>query len=791
MEMRRPGYTIVFLILLFALASGNVHGKKKRKQTIFGNQGPSISPQISQFMAEDKRFHCRYASRKILASESYCNAAQSNERAPGPVPSLKQKSYSFIFRKLSNSDGANEDSSTSDENEILRRRHEESKKEMFIAIAVTATSTFIIVALFFICCLSIDPRAGVRDNRPLLNVTTSDHSDSSSLSVSVGNSSIKDFRTNSTKSTGLVSNFSVRTEVNLESSIPDPPPSPEVNQPVVLVHPPLKPPPGRIIHQPAPKPPPPPPATPPPLSPPTAASPPKPPPPAPPTKSAPPPPPRGVRPPPAPPKPSPLGPHRRGQSGGSSASSDLDNESVSSRTKLKPFFWDKVMASPDQQMVWHEISAGSFQFNEEMIETLFGYTNDSKGKNIRKKESAEPSSQFIQIIDRRKAQNLSILLRALNVTTEEVVDALRNELPLELLGTLLKMAPTAEEELKLRLFTGDLSQLGPAERFLKVLVEIPFAFKRVEALVFMCSAQEEITGLKDWFATLQVACNKLRSSRLFLKLLEAVLKTGNRMNDGTYRGGAMAFKLDTLSKLSDVKGTDGKTTLLHFVVQEIIRSEGIRAVRTARASQSVTSIKTEDFVEESNHEALEDYRRLGLKLVSSLSSELEDIKKAAAIDADSITSTVAKLRQSLRKTTEFLDNEVKNLEEEGEFGSAVATFVNRTEEDINWLSEEEKRIMALVKSTADYFHGNTGKDEGLRLFAVVRDFLVILDKACKEVAVTCIPKPVANSRRNSPTGSPTSENRQQHGGDFQQRLFPAIKERRMDSSSSEDDSDSS
>jgi len=37
------------------------------------------------------------------------------------------------------------------------------------------------------------------------------------------------------------------------------------------------------------------------------------------------------------------------------------------------------------------------------------------------------------------------------------------------------MAPTMDEELKLRLFAGDISQLGPAERFLKSMVAIPFA----------------------------------------------------------------------------------------------------------------------------------------------------------------------------------------------------------------------------------------------------------------------------------------------------------------------------
>lgn len=66
------------------------------------------------------------------------------------------------------------------------------------------------------------------------------------------------------------------------------------------------------------------------------------------------------------------------------------------------------------------------------------------------------------------------------------------------------MAPTAEEELKLRLFNGELSQLGPAERFLKALVDIPFSFKRLEALLFMCTLQEEVSATKESFQILEV-----------------------------------------------------------------------------------------------------------------------------------------------------------------------------------------------------------------------------------------------------------------------------------------------
>lgn len=66
------------------------------------------------------------------------------------------------------------------------------------------------------------------------------------------------------------------------------------------------------------------------------------------------------------------------------------------------------------------------------------------------------------------------------------------------------MQPTQEEELKLRLFTGELSQISPAERFLKVLVDIPFAYKKIESLLLMYSMPEEVSGVKEAFATLEV-----------------------------------------------------------------------------------------------------------------------------------------------------------------------------------------------------------------------------------------------------------------------------------------------
>ncbi len=64
-----------------------------------------------------------------------------------------------------------------------------------------------------------------------------------------------------------------------------------------------------------------------------------------------------------------------------------------------------------------------------------------------------------------------------------------------------------------------------------------------------------------------------------------MLKTGDHLNMGTFQGDAQAFILDTLLRLVDAKGTDGKTTLLHFVIQEIMKSEAACAARTENPLQ--------------------------------------------------------------------------------------------------------------------------------------------------------------------------------------------------------------
>ncbi|KAJ0977078.1 hypothetical protein J5N97_012552 [Dioscorea zingiberensis] len=394
------------------------------------------------------------------------------------------------------------------------------------------------------------------------------------------------------------------------------------------------------------------------------------------------------------------------------------------RVKLKALHWDKLPAISGRAMVWDQLKkSGSFQLNEEMVESLFVC-------NVTKNTMKGGQQAKAAVLDPKKSQNIAILLKALNVSKEDVCEALlegdADSLGNELLETLYKMAPNKEEELKLKECGNDSScKLGLAETFLKAILGIPFAFKRVDAMLYIANFNSEANHLKQSFQTLEAACEELRKSRLFLKLLEAVLKTGNRMNIGTNRGDAHAFKLDTLLKLVGIKGSDGKTTLLHFVAQEIIKAEGYRLLATGRNQANVLRDDPE-------------CKRLGLQVVFRLGEELSNVKKAAAMDSDVLSSSSTKLAAGIQKIRDVLRLNMSSVTENGKrFHEAMNEFLRMAEGEIVIIQAQEGVMMSLVRELTEYFHGDSAKEEAhpFRIFMVVRDFLSIFGQVCKEVSL--------------------------------------------------------
>lgn len=67
------------------------------------------------------------------------------------------------------------------------------------------------------------------------------------------------------------------------------------------------------------------------------------------------------------------------------------------------------------------------------------------------------------------------------------------------------MAPTKEEEHKLKEFKETSAfKLGPAEKFLKAVLDLPFAFQRVNAMLYIANFDSEVEYLTRSFETIEV-----------------------------------------------------------------------------------------------------------------------------------------------------------------------------------------------------------------------------------------------------------------------------------------------
>ena len=79
-----------------------------------------------------------------------------------------------------------------------------------------------------------------------------------------------------------------------------------------------------------------------------------------------------------------------------------------------------------------------------------------------------------------------------------------NGLSLQQLEALVKMVPTKEEEAKFYGYEGDINELETAEKFVKAILRIPFAFLRVEAMLYRETFEDDVVQLRNSFSMLEV-----------------------------------------------------------------------------------------------------------------------------------------------------------------------------------------------------------------------------------------------------------------------------------------------
>jgi len=76
---------------------------------------------------------------------------------------------------------------------------------------------------------------------------------------------------------------------------------------------------------------------------------------------------------------------------------------------------------------------------------------------------------------------------------------------MDVLETLVKVAPTADEKKKFMQFDGSLQSLGPPDRFFHAILHVPNAFSRLSAMLYRAQYEEEMLHVQQAIKVLEVS----------------------------------------------------------------------------------------------------------------------------------------------------------------------------------------------------------------------------------------------------------------------------------------------
>ncbi|XP_022997918.1 formin-like protein 20 isoform X2 [Cucurbita maxima] len=248
------------------------------------------------------------------------------------------------------------------------------------------------------------------------------------------------------------------------------------------------------------------------------------------------------------------------------------------RSSLKPLHWSKVTRVL-QGSLWEELqrfgdpeSAPEFDVAE--LETLFSVTVpkpivDSGGKSGGRRKSVGSKLDKVHLIDLRRANNTEIMLTKVRMPLSDMMAAVlsmdESILDVDQVENLIKFCPTKEEMELIKGYCGDKDKLGKCEQYFLEMMQVPRVESKLRVFSFKIHFSSQIVEFKKSLNTVNSVCQEVKNSCKLKEILKRILCLGNMLNQGTARGSAIGFRLDSLSKLTDTRATNNKMTLMHYL----------------------------------------------------------------------------------------------------------------------------------------------------------------------------------------------------------------------------------
>lgn len=179
------------------------------------------------------------------------------------------------------------------------------------------------------------------------------------------------------------------------------------------------------------------------------------------------------------------------------------------------------------------------------------------------------------MIAEKNAQNVLILLRTRFKRTshekikQSILRCDTNMLDADFIDELIKSLPKLDYIQQLRKLKSDGVKLIDVEEFLASLCDIDRLLPRLRCMKIKGGFDDMSRKVEFDIKAVMVACKEVVTCQKFHKILRFILSIGNFMNAGSNIGHAAAFELPSLANLNDVKSTDNRQTLVHFLVETI------------------------------------------------------------------------------------------------------------------------------------------------------------------------------------------------------------------------------
>ncbi|KAB5559402.1 hypothetical protein PHYPO_G00028620, partial [Pangasianodon hypophthalmus] len=202
---------------------------------------------------------------------------------------------------------------------------------------------------------------------------------------------------------------------------------------------------------------------------------------------------------------------------------------------------------------------------------MWVFTARRDEEELEEKKFIKKRIKQLKVLDPKIAQNLSIFLGSFRLPYEEIrrmiMEVDEEQLTEPMIQNLVKHLPEQEHLNALAKYKHEYASLSEPEQFGVVMSVVKCLRPRLNSILFKLQFEEQVSHLRPDMLAVSAACEEVRKSKAFSKLLELVLLMGNYMNAGSRNAQSYGFDLSSLCKLKDTKSADQISTLLHFLAE--------------------------------------------------------------------------------------------------------------------------------------------------------------------------------------------------------------------------------